>query len=47
MKLRTERRGEQTRHDLVRVIQLQVRTGQYRVEPEQVAEHLLAWSRHH
>lgn len=35
------------RRDLVRVLRLQVQSGRYQVQPEYVAEQLLAWSRNH
>lgn len=35
------------RGDLVRVLRLQVQSGRYQVQPEYVAEQLLAWSRNH
>jgi hypothetical protein len=31
------------RAELIRVLRTQVRSGQYRAEPEQVAEQLVAW----
>jgi len=35
--------GDEGRADLVRLLRTQVHSGQYRAEPEHVAEQLVAW----